>query len=356
MPKSISRISGPGVAAGIGAGLAAALLSMVVAQKTSFALAMGFISPLPVMIAALGFGSFAGLIAVAIGTVAVGVFDLRPEGLAFVLPGKALSDWVDIGVFALSLGLPSWLLARIAVAPTAIQTSTVARPEEIRLGRIVAVAVGFASVGVALDFAVAVTKLGGFAAFMADGIAKAEPVVRALLSSNRPMPKGITPHDIAVGVTWAQMPVMSAAGVVLLVFNLWLAARIAQASGLLVGAWPDIPRHTRVPRPLGVALAVALGLSFAGGLVGLMSLVVSGALLMGFALQGLAVIHAVTRGKSFRVPLLIIVYLSMAILMPWLLILYGFIGLLDSGVSFRDRPKKPVTPPGPWQPPPSKNR
>ena len=351
------RISGPGVAAGIGAGLAAALLSMLVAQKTSFAVAMGFISPLPIMIAALGFGSLAGLIAVVVGAVAVGVFDMRPEGLVVVLPGKLSSGGLDLAVFALSLGAPSWLLARLAVAPVLSGPDAPLRPDENRLGRVVAVAVGFAAIGVALDFAIAITKQGGYAAFMADTIAKAEPIVRNVLVANRPLPKGLTPHDIAVGVTWAQMPLMAGAGVVLLVFNLWLAARIAQTSKLLAAPWPDIPRYTRMPRPLGLALAVALGLSFAGGLIGMMSLIVSGAILMGFALQGLAVIHAVTRGKSFRLPLLIIVYLSLAMLMPWLLIFYGMIGLLDSGFAFRDRQKKkPVATPGPWQQPPPKDQ
>lgn len=361
MPIPKPRISASGIAAGIGAGLAAALLSALVAQKTSFAMAMGFISPLPIMIAAIGFGSFAGLIAVVVGSVAVGLFDVRPEGLVLVMPNKIGAGWIVILIFATSLGLPSWLLARLAVAPpkakSAVpQLGTGVRPEENRLGRILAFAVGFAAVGVALNFAVAITKAGGFAAFMADSVSRAEPFVQSILAANRPLPKGITAHDIALGVTWGQMPLMASAAVVLLVFNLWVAARIAQASSLLQGPWPDLPRHARVPRPMALVFAVALGLSFAGGLVGMMSLIASGALLMGFALQGLAVIHAVTRGKSFRLPLLIIVYLSMALLMPWLLLIYGLIGLVDSAFAFRDRQtRKPESKPGPWQQPPPKN-
>lgn len=361
MPIPKPRISGPGVAAAIGAGLAAALFSMLVAQKTSFALAMGFLAPLPIMIAALGFGSLAGLIAVVVGAIAVGLFDMRPEGLAFVLPGNAASGWVDLLVFVVGLAAPAWLLARLAVvgptgaAPVPPSLSPAQRPEEGRLGRIVAVAVGFAAVGVALDFAVAITKQGGFAAFMAKTVAKAEPLVKSLLVANRKLPEGLSVHDIAVGVTYAQLPLMAGAEVVLLVFNLWLAGRIAQTSGLLSDTWPDIARHTRMPRPLALALAVVLGLSFAGGLFGMMSLIVSGALLMGFALQGLAVVHFVTRGKSYRLPLLIIVYLTMVILMPWLIAFYGFVGLLDTAFAFRDRAKKPSTKPGPWQTPPKDN-
>lgn len=356
MPILKPRISGPGFAAAIGAGLAAALFSMLVAQKTSFALAMGFLAPLPIMIAALGFGSLAGLIAVVVGAIAVGVFDMRPEGLALVLPGNVASAWLDLLVFVVGLAAPAWLLARLAVvAPAAaapVQPSVpVRRPEEGRLGRLMAVAVGFAAVAVALDFAVAITKEGGFAAFMTKTIAKAEPLVKSLIVANRKLPEGLNVHDIAVGVTWAQMPLMAGAEVVLLIFNLWLAGRIAQTSGLLSNQWPDIARYARMPRALALVLAVVLGLSIAGGLIGMMSLIASGALLMGFALQGLAVIHFVTRGKSYRLPLLIIVYLSMVILMPWLIVFYGFVGLLDTAFAFRDREKKP----GPWQPPPQDN-
>ena len=346
------RISGPGVAAAIGAGAAAALLSMLVAQKTSFAVMMGFISPLPIMIAALGFGSFAGLIAVVVGAILVAVFDMRPEGLVLVLPTKAATAGLDLLVFAVSLGVPAWLLARLALLPPPappVDPMTGVRPDEQRLGRILACAVGFAAAGVALDFAVAITRQGGFAAFMAATTAKAEPLVKSLFTEARPLPKGIDAHEIAVAITWVQMPLMAGADVVLLVFNLWLAARIAQTSGLLTAAWPDLPRFTRVPRALALVLAVALGLGFAGGIVGMMSLIVSGALLMAFALQGLAVIHQTTRGKSVRTPLLIIVYLSLALLMPWLLVIYGLLGLADSAFAFRDREKPPAPPPGPWE-------
>jgi hypothetical protein len=260
-------------------------------------------------------------------------------------------------VFALTLAVPSAVLGRLAglpVAPPNGSTIPKMRPDELRLGRCLAVAVGFSAVGVLLEFGLEINKLGGFAAFLTQTVAKAEPIVQSLLDTGRSLPQGITIHDVARAVTWAQMPIGSAAGVVLLVFNLWLAGRIALTSGLLASAWPDIPRCTRMPRPLALLLAVALGLSFAGGLIGMASLIVSGALLMSFAMQGLAVIHATTRGKSFRLPALIILYLLMAMLLPWLIVCLGLLGLIDSAFALRDRPTKAKRYPGPWQPPRSK--
>ncbi|WP_158809243.1 DUF2232 domain-containing protein, partial [Beijerinckia sp. L45] len=148
---------------------------------------------------------------------------------------------------------------------------------------------------------------------------------------------------LAVAMTYAEMPVLAASSLVMLGFNIWAAARIAKASGHFRAPWPDLPRSLRVPRQLALVLAVSLGLCFAGGLVGLFALIVTGALVMAFAAQGLAVIHDITRGKSFRLPLLIIVYLTLILLMPWLFAVYALVGLGDAGFSFRDRRQPAAT-------------
>ena len=339
------RISGTAAGAALGAGLASALLSMLAVQKTSLALAVGFVAPLPIMVATLGFGPVAGLIAAVSGAVAVGIFDIRPGQLAITQFDRLDAAGLDVVVYVVGIALPAWLMARTASlapsqprAPATIGRAPL-RAEERMLGLILALAVGFASLGVTLDLIVAATKIGGFDAFVAATARKAEPIVDALLTSRRGLPKSVDMHQVALIVTWAQMPLMAAAEVVLLAANLWLAARIAQASDLLGKPWPDIPGHTRVPRPLALVLAVALGLSFAGGIVGAVGLITSGALIMAFAFQGMAVLHAVTRGKGYRFPLLIIVYLTMGILMPWLLVGYGLLGLVDTAVAFRDRQK-----------------
>jgi hypothetical protein len=360
MPLKSIRISGTAFGAGVGAGLAAALLSMLTGQMTSFAIALGLVAPLPIMIATLSFGSLAGLIAALVGMVAVGVFDVRPGAIVLTQFDKLDSAGIDVLVFAAGIAIPAWLLARLAAmaiagvqAPTFPAGSGLAAPARAAapllgmsvLGTLLATVAGFAISSVALDFAIAVTKIGSFEAFIAATVKKAEPLVETLMTSKQALPSGLDLHQVAVAVTWAQMPLMAAAEVVLLVFNLWLAARIARASGLLGKTWLDIPNDLHLPRVLAIALAVALGLSFAGGFVGAFGLIVSGALVMSFALQGLAVIHALTRGKTYRLPLLIIVYLSTAMLMPFLMplliALYGLLGLLDTAVSFRDR-QKPI--------------
>ena len=377
MPSTSLRVNGTAAAAALGAGLAAALLSMLAVQKTSAALAIGFVAPLPIMIATLGFGPVAGLVAAACGAIAVGVFDVRPGALAIAHFDRLDSTGLDVLVFLASVAFPAWLMARAArLAPGSPKTPKAvgvrrggfdesgltgsklgqigslglgtiglgrqpARAEERVLGTILALAVAFASISVALDLAIAAAKAGGFDAFIGGTVSKAAPIIEGLLSSRQAMPNGVDINKVALVVTWAQMPLMAAAEVVVLVFNLWLAARIAQASHLLAAPWPDVPGHLRVPRPLALGLAVALGLSVAGGALGAFGLIVSGALVMAFALQGLAVLHALTRGKTYRFPLLIIIYLTMGMLMPWLLVGYGLLGLVDTAFAFRDR-RRPV--------------
>ena len=352
MRNSKAIISGTGLGAAIGAGLAAALLSMMPALKnpaglpidlggippvTLIAMAMAFIAPLPIMLAALGFGSVAGLIAAIVGAIAVGIVDLRPDTLAVLHISKLASGGLETLVFAVSFGLPSWMLSRaVTFTPGARLSETLGRvrPDEVRLGLVLSIAALFAAFGAALDIGIAMKTHGGFQAFMDASATQIEP----LLTLNKPLPQGVDAHRVAVKFVYSAMGFMSAADMILLVVNLWVAARIAQLSNLLPVPWPDIPASLRVPRLLAILLAVALGLSFAGGPVGMIGVIVSGALLMAFLLQGLAVVHALTRGKSFRLPLLIIVYLTLI----WTVALYALLGLVDAALAFRDRQKPTV--------------
>src|SRR5262249_13317198 len=143
---------------------------------------------------------------------------------------------------------------------------------------------------VAVVFAVAITANGGFEAFNTMMVATFQKMWESI-AENRNLPKSLDLHQLAVQLNWTLPPMMSAGAVIFYTLNVWLAARIAQTSGLLEAPWPDIPRHLRVPRVAALLLAVSLGLSFTGGLLGLGSRIVSAAILAALALQGLAVIH-----------------------------------------------------------------
>lgn len=315
------------------------LLSMLTLKQPPLSLALGYLAPLPLMIAALGFGWFAGVVAIFVGSVVVAVFDVRLGHLVVAGRSSGLVA-LDVLTFLLALGLPSLLLSLAARGQMAGLRSPGMRPEENLLGRIAIIAIVFASLAVSTIFAIAIAANGGFDAFRASMVKTFEQVWQ-LVASRRALPQGIDVHQFAAELAWLLPALVSAAAVVFYVSNLWLAARIARVSGLLGIVWPDIPQHFRLPRLAAVLLAVVLGLSLLSGMAGLVSRIVSAALIAALALQGLAVVHAVTRGRGSRTAVLIIVYLSLFTLMPWPLLFWGGVGLLDAAFSFRDR-QKPV--------------
>ena len=341
MHLSSLRITSTGLAAGLAGGLAGVLLSMLTLQHPPLTLLTGLIAPLPLMIAALGFGPLSGALAVAVGSIFVVFFDMK---LGHLVLGGARSPSVaglDVLVFLVALGLPSWLLGMAARTPISIATTRGMRPEEWLLARIALIAVLFGALAVATIFAIAITANGGYDAFNG-AVTDAFDQVWRLVAENRSLPSGLDAHQVAVELTWLMPPLVSGGVVIFYLVNLWLAARIAKISDLLRMPWPDIPRHVRLPRAAALVLAVSLGLSLLGGGVGLVSRVVSAALIAALALQGLAVIHSVTRGRGSRLPVLVIVYLSIVALMPWPLLFWGAVGLLDTAFSFRDRQRPAV--------------
>ena len=83
----------------LGAGLAAAVLFVIPVKGTLLAMAIAFFAPLPIMIAALGFGHATGLGAGLFGALLIALF---------LHPLYALT-------FAATLALPSWWLSWLAL-------------------------------------------------------------------------------------------------------------------------------------------------------------------------------------------------------------------------------------------------
>jgi hypothetical protein len=108
--------------------------------------------------------------------------------------------------------------------------------------------------------------------------------------------------------------------------------------------WPDIPFELRLSRIYAPVLLAAIAVSFVGGLPGIISAIVAATLGMAFSLQGLAVIHDLTRGLNYRTLLLGLVYACLALLMPWPLVAFAVIGMIESAFSLRDRKKNSISP------------
>jgi hypothetical protein len=126
-------------------------------------------------------------------------------------------------------------------------------------------------------------------------------------------------------VTW--LPAAFAAyWLAIFTLNLYLAARIAQASGRFGREWPDLPSIAYpVWYPMLVALAIIC--SFAAGLLGVAGRSIIGALLFAYLLAGLAVTHFIARQRATW--LLWVVYACLLLFGPYAALALTTAGLLE---------------------------
>lgn len=121
-----------------------------------------------------------------------------------------------------------------------------------------------------------------------------------------------------------------------LIFNLWLAARIAKATGHLKRPWPDL---SEIDYPSGTALMLlaAILATNAKGVVSPIGISFLGAFFLLYVLCGLAVVHHITRTTSWRPFILWALYITLFLINFWIALLVALIGLLDGPLRLRQR-------------------
>ena len=125
-----------------------------------------------------------------------------------------------------------------------------------------------------------------------------------------------------------------------LLFNLWLAARITLASGRLQRPWPDLAAIT-FPTGTPLLLAASTAASFAPGMLGLAAAGFAGSFYLAYVLLGLAVVHYTTRGRSWRLFALWVLYGALVLTNTGLSRLIAILGLIEQMMPLR----RPSTPP-----------
>jgi hypothetical protein len=345
-----------------GSGLATALLFVAARRQGAFeALLLASMSPLPIMIATLGFDDKAGLGAAIVAAVTIAALIVTAATAAFsfkVLIGACVAGLV----FAACLSLPSWWFARLAGAGKAqiiapwiarlVQRAGVKPADpETRIATRSRYPFGDILISIAVVAFVIVTAITvalvlqqpSFDAGLAKAVARVEPLITDMLGS-RELPKSIELAALARMVV-ESMPATAGSMIVLaFAVDLWVAARVADLSHRLPYAWPDIPHDLRVPRRAAIVLIAFLGLSFLPGLAGIIASIGAAAVGLIFVLQGLAVVHDLSRGIKFRTALLAGIYVALALLMPWPLIIFALIGLAEAGFCLRDKKAAAASP------------
>jgi hypothetical protein len=310
---------------GIGAGAAAALLFASVTSGSMLSIILFYLAPLPIMIAGIGWSHWAALVAALTGAIALGLM----FGLVFVF------------AFLATAGLPAWWLGYLAMlarpAPAGANGGSPAAIEWYPPGRLVV----WAAVLAALVVIVAIPNFGTDAESFRAALHDALAAILRLMSetpANAPLvvPGVNDPERLIRFFVIVLPPATAVLATIINCVNLWLAGRVVTFSGLLKRPWPQLSAMRFPPLTVAVML-IAVGLSFLGGMIGIVAGVLAAALLMAFGLLGFAVLHAVTQGVNGRPFMLGSAYAATLLFQGWLMLPLCLLGLLDVLFNLRDR-------------------
>jgi hypothetical protein len=289
-----------GAAAGA---VAAAILSVGSAVPPVLSFLLFVLSPLPLMLAGLGWGPVAGLMAAAACVLAIASFAGPPPAI----------------VIALSIALPATTLAY--VGGMARIDNGQAR-EWYPLGHILflataMVAAGFAALGVYVDFPAASSELS---AELVKRLAAAGPAFSSDPAATTALANSV------VNLAPFQLP---ASWLLVVMGNFWLALSVSRRSGVFRRPKDDWPSSLKMPAGALPPFALAMAGTFLGGGLGMIAWCVAGAFSTAFVITGFAALHRMSRGKPWRMTALWIAYAtSLTIGLP--LLAFLFAGLYDT--------------------------
>lgn len=337
----------------VGSGLAAALLFIAAWKQSTFgALFLAGLSPLPIIIATMGFGWRPGLGAAVVAALTFAALVAAATMHPFV-PDVLLGAAIRGLSFAIFMSGPAWALAWLAssgepkvIAPwlargvglhqTPPPPPIAGKRPTCPFGEVLLAIAAIAFLIVTAMMVMWLLRYGSYEAAISATSAQIQPIIDATVGS-RELPKGIDLAALPRLVIEIMPSVASAIIAFVLAINLWLAGRVVELSNRLPHPWPDIPHDLRVPRFAVGLFIVFCGLTFLHGFAGIIAGAGAAALGVIFALQGLAVLHDLSRGMRFRTTLLFGLYLAVALLLPWPLIVFALIGLAEAVAGLRDR-------------------
>ena len=297
----------------IAAGSASALMFASIVSGALISLLLFYLAPLPLMVAALGWGPLSATIGGISAAIGLGAIFGLPYCIAFVV----------------AIALPAWWLGHLALLGRPLAAGTApandaALVEWYPVGRILLWIVVFA----------AITTTATLLTLGSDG-----PTIRSTMRSG--LVRILQSADVVLtdrGVDALVTIAPAAAAIVTimtLTLNLWLAARITAISGRLHRPWPDLKSADLPPMTL-VAFCVAIGLCFTGGLLAIVAQIFTAALMMAYAIIGFAVLHTVTLTIKSRGLWLSCSY-AIVMVFSWPVLAMVALGLADAIFGIRRR-------------------
>ena len=314
---------------GLGAGAAAALLFASLASGSLLSILLFYLAPLPVLLAVLGWSHWAGLIAGAVGALAL----LLAFGGVFFF------------AFIAGVAVPAWWLGYLAMLARPVGLgggNGAVTLEWYPPGRLVLWAAALA----ALVVIVAIPNFGSDAESFRAGLHQMlAHILRVETGTPADGPAAGKIDQLVDFLVTAIPPAAAVLATITNLLNLWLAGRIVKYSGQLKRPWPQLAAMT-FPRPVAAVLVLAVVFSFVGGFVGILAGVVSASLMIAYGVLGFAVLHAITQGMNAR-PFLLGSAYAAVIVFGWPLLALCALGLIETGFDLRTRLARKRGPPAP---------
>ncbi|MGE3064957.1 MAG: DUF2232 domain-containing protein [Hyphomicrobiaceae bacterium] len=312
-----------GLGVGLAGGIASAILFYSAARGSPLLSTTLFVlTPLPSMIAGLGWGWLSALAGALAGAAATAVATDARLGFGYLL----------------AVGLPIVLVAYLAYLSRPWPGDP-NRREWYPAGRLVA---ALSLIGAALPVAAAPALEGGYESLRAPMSAMllqmSERTAAEFGGRQMSAEQAGAIADILISVLPAAL---AAYWLAIMSINVYLGARIARASGRLSRDWPDLPR---LELPLGVfpLLALAVVATFTSGLLYVAGASLCGALFVAFMLVGLSVVHSIARNRGRG--LIWATYGLLAVGGPYIAAALSVLGFIEPFINLRRRFGTPPPP------------
>jgi hypothetical protein len=289
----VKTVNSTSLVIGVLAGVTAALLSLGANTQSSLAIALYAGSALPILIAGLGWGNLAAIAAVVvaglISSVLVSPYYALLILVITLIPAAWLSHLANLARPASELGGPDDAMAWYPLSDILTQLAVLVTMGMIVVGLIV-----------------------GYDQEMSDRLVE---LVLEALKAQEPL---YNPDADAVAqfksIFSVALPLIQGAlWMVMLFAAYYIATRITQIAKNNLRPREDMPSTLRMHRYAIFAFLGGLLLCFAGGTLGALGALICGSFGAGFLISGFAVFHFRTRGKSWRLPVLWLGYLSVVL-------------------------------------------
>jgi hypothetical protein len=307
----------------IAAGSASALMFASIISGALISLLLFYLAPLPLMVAALGWGPLSATIGGIEAATALGAIFGLPYCIAFVV----------------MVALPSWWLGHLALLGRPINggvssgdgASPVAPDIEwYPVGRILLWISGFAALTTTAALLTLGTDAATITATLRQGLLQIIQIIRPREAASTGDSEQLIDALVTIAPVAAVIVTMTT-----LTLNLWLATKITATSGRLHRPWPDLKSAALPPMTLA-ALCVAIAFCFAGGLLAILAQIVTAALMMAYAFTGFAVLHTLTLALKSRAFWLGAAYV-IVVVFTWPVLAMVVLGLADAIFGFRQR-------------------